>query len=258
MKIATWNVNSIRTRQAQLVAWLSRVAPDVACLQETKVEDERFPVDAIGEAGYKAIFTGQKTYNGVAILTRFGLVAEGPKLNLDGDDDAAPRRAIACTVDGVRIVCVYVPNGQAVGSPAFDYKLAWFRRLKAELVAHASPDAPLLVCGDFNVAPDPIDVYDPAKWAGHVLFHADERAALRDLEDFGLVDLVREKNPSPGLYTWWDYRMGQFRRNQGLRIDHALATRVLAEKCTAAIIDRRPRELDKPSDHAPVVVDFDV
>ncbi len=258
MKIATWNVNSIRTRLEQLGAWLSRVAPDVVCLQETKVEDTRFPVDAIGEAGYKAIFTGQKTYNGVAILTRFGLVAEDPKLNLDGDDDDAPRRAIACTVDGVRIVGVYVPNGQAVGTPAFDYKLGWFRRLKAELAAHASAGGDLIVCGDFNVAPDPIDVYDPSKWEGHVLFHPDERAALRDLMDLGLVDLVRAKNVNPGIYTWWDYRMGQFRRNQGLRIDHALATRSLADKCTSAVVDRRPRELDKPSDHAPVVVEFDV
>ena len=258
MKIASWNVNSIRTRLDQLGAWLSRVAPDVACLQETKVEDERFPVDAIGEAGYKAIFTGQKTYNGVAILTKFGLTAEDPKMNLDGDDAESARRAIACTVDGVRIVCVYVPNGQAVGSPAFAYKLEWYRRLKAELAAAARSGSRLLVCGDFNVAPEPIDVYDPSKWEGHVLFSLDERAALRDLMELGLVDLVREKSSSPGIYTWWDYRMGQFRRNQGLRIDHALATRSLADRCTSALVDRRPRELDKPSDHAPVIVEFDI
>ena len=259
MKIASWNVNSIRTRLEQLSAWLARAAPDVVCLQETKVEDERFPVDAIGEAGYRAIFSGQKGYNGVAILTRFGLVAEAPKLGLDGDDEAAGRRAIACTVDGVRIIGVYVPNGQAVGSPAFATKLDWFRRLRAELTTHHTPDEPLLLCGDFNVAPEAIDVYDPAAWDGHVLFHPDERAALRELQTFGLVDIVREKHAdAAGLYSWWDYRQGRFRRNQGLRIDLALVTPKLAACCTAAEIDRRPRELEKPSDHAPVVVEFDL
>jgi exodeoxyribonuclease III len=258
MRIASWNVNSVRSRLEHLTAWLARAAPDVACLQETKVEDERFPEEAIAEAGYRSLFTGQKAYNGVAILTRFGLTAEDPKKNLDGDGDDAPRRAISCTVDGVRILNVYVPNGQAVGSPAFAYKLAWFERLRMELSARFRPDEHVLVCGDFNVAPEPIDVYDPKSWDGHVLFHPDERAALARLQSWGLVDLVRTKNPSPGVYSWWDYRTGAFRRNRGLRIDLALATPALAERCTSAVIDRRPRELARPSDHAPVVVELSV
>jgi exodeoxyribonuclease-3 len=153
---------------------------------------------------------------------------------------------------------VYVPNGQTVGSPAFAYKLQWLERLRAELAAHASPESHVFLCGDFNVARAPIDVYAPEKWEGHVLFHPDERARLEALIGWGLVDVVREKNPQPGLYSWWDYRMGGFKRNQGLRIDLALLTPSLAARVTSAVIDRRPRELDKPSDHAPVVVDVDV
>jgi exodeoxyribonuclease-3 len=256
MRIASWNVNSIRTRLDQLGGWLARAAPDVVCLQETKVEDDRFPTDAIAEVGYNAVISGQKSYNGVAILTRFGLTAEDVQRNLEGDDASAHKRLIAATIEGVRVVNVYVPNGQAVGTEAFAYKLAWLDRLRVEIAKRFAPDNELLICGDFNVAPEPIDVHDPKKWEGSVLFHPAERAAIRQLMDWGLVDVFREKHPEPKLYSWWDYRMGAYKRNHGLRIDLALMTKPLAARCKDAWIDKAPRELERPSDHAPVVVEI--
>lgn len=257
MKIASWNVNSVRSRLDQLTAWLARAAPDVLCMQETKVEDSLFPHDALGEVGYRVVTFGQKTYNGVAIAAKFGLAIEDVKKGLDGDADDAHRRFIAATIEGVRIVDVYVPNGQAVGTPAFGYKLEWLDRLRKDLEAHCSPGGELLVCGDFNVAPETIDIAEPKKWEGQVLAHPDERAALRRLLDWGLVDAFRTRHPDEaGLYSWWDYRMGAFKRNKGLRIDLALTTRRLLERCTAVTIDKRPRELERPSDHAPVVIEL--
>jgi exodeoxyribonuclease III len=256
MRIASWNVNSVRSRLDQLTAWLARAAPEVVCLQETKVEDGLFPVKAFEELGYRSVYFGQKTYNGVSISARHGLAIEDVKKNLDGDADDAQRRVIAATIEGVRIVNVYVPNGQAVGTPAFAMKLTWYERLLLELGAHYSPEQELVVCGDFNVAPEPIDVYDPKRWEGQVHFHPDERAALRKLLDWGLVDAFRDHHPEPALYSWWDYRMGAFPKNRGLRIDLALLTRKLAARCTDVAIDRRPRELERPSDHAPVVVEL--
>jgi exodeoxyribonuclease-3 len=259
MRVATWNVNSIRPRLEHLATFLRKESPDVVCLQETKVEDSKFPEEALGDAGYRAVFFGQKTYNGVAIAARFGLSIEDVKKNLDEDAEDAPRRLLACTIDGVRIVDVYVPNGQAVGTPAFAYKLAWLERLRRELEARHAPGDRVLVCGDFNIAPEPIDVHDPKRWEGQVLFHPDERAALRRLREWGLVDVFREKHPDEaGTFTWWDYRMGAFRRNMGLRLDQVLVTRPLAERCSKAWIDRAPRELERPSDHTPVLVDLDV
>jgi exodeoxyribonuclease-3 len=257
MRIACWNVNSIRSRLDQLTAWLARAVPDVICLQETKVEDRLFPVQALEEVGYRSVYFGQKTYNGVSIAAKFGLAIEDVKNNLDSDDAEAPRRAIAATIEGIRVINVYVPNGQAVGTPAFAFKLAWFERFLVELGTHYSPDQELIVCGDFNVAPEPIDVHDPKRWEGQVLFHPDERAALKKILGWGLVDSFRAHHPEPGVYSWWDYRMGAFPRNRGLRIDLALLTRPLAARCTDVTIDRRPRELDRPSDHAPVVVEID-
>jgi len=256
MRVASWNVNSLRARLEHLSTWLGQAAPDVVCIQETKVEDAKFPEGAIGDMGYRTLFFGQKTYNGMAIALRFGVTAEDVKYNLDGDDAEAPRRLIACTVDGVRILNVYVPNGQAVGTPAFAYKLVWLDRLRLELATHHRPDEMLLVCGDFNVAPDPIDVHDPARWEGQVLFHPDERAALARLREWGLVDGFRAHHHEGGAFTWWDYRLGMFRRNWGLRIDHALMTAPLAARCTDVWIDRRPRELERPSDHAPLIVEI--
>lgn len=257
MRIASWNVNSLRPRLGHLAEWLRTASPDVVCMQETKVEDAKFPIEPIEEMGYRSVFFGQKAYNGVAFALRFGLVADEVVRNLDGDDPDAPRRMIACTVDGIRIVNVYVPNGQAPGTDAFRYKLGWFDRLRRHLDEHHRPDEPLVVCGDFNVAPEPIDVHDPARWEGHVLFHPDERAALRRLCGFGLVDAFREKHADGGHYSWWDYRAGSFKKNQGLRIDLALMTRPLLERCTDVRIDPEPRAAERPSDHAPLVVEID-
>jgi exodeoxyribonuclease-3 len=254
MRIASWNVNSIRPRIEQLTAWLARARPDVVCLQETKVEDEKFPMAEIGDAGYRAAISGQRTYNGVAILTRFGLTADDVKMHLEGDPDDAHKRYIAATVEGIRIVGVYVPNGQEITAPAYQYKLQWLSRLKADL-AQNPPDQPLLVCGDFNVAPEAIDVHNPKKWENTVLFHTAVRDRLKDLLSLGLVDSFRAKHPEVKEFSWWDYRLGAYKRNWGLRIDLALANAALMSRITDATIDKAPREAERPSDHAPVVVD---
>jgi exodeoxyribonuclease-3 len=258
MRVATWNVNSIRSRLDQLTAWLARAAPDVLCMQETKVEDGLFPHAALAEVGYHAVISGQKTYNGVAIAARLGVPIENVVKDLSDDPADAHRRLIAATIEGIRFVDVYVPNGQAVGAPAFAYKLDWLDRLHRDLALHAAPTQDLLVCGDFNVAPEPIDVHDPKQWEGSVLCTPEERAALRKVMGFGLTDVFRGRHPGEaGLYSWWDYRMGAFRKNRGLRIDLVLCTPSLAARCRTATVDRRPRELEKPSDHAPVVVEID-
>lgn len=256
MRIATWNVNSIRQRLDQLTGWLARAAPDVVCVQETKVEDDRYPEEPIADTGYKSVFFGQKTYNGVAILARHGLAIEDVQKNLDDDADDAQRRLIAATIEGVRIINVYVPNGQAVGTPAFAFKLDWLERLRAEIAAKYSPADSVLLCGDFNVAPEPIDVHDPKRWEGKVLFHPDERAALKRLMDWGLVDGFRKHHADPKMFSWWDYRMGAYKRNWGLRIDLALLSLPLAAQTKDVWIDKAPRELERPSDHAPVVVEL--
>ena len=255
MRIASWNVNSIRPRLHHLVEWLGKQHPDVVCLQEIKVEDERFPEEPLADAGYRTLVFGQKTYNGVAIAVRLGLGIDDVKKNLDGDEADAARRMIACSVEGVRIVNVYVPNGQAPGTPAFAYKLRWLARLREELDAHHTAGEELVVLGDFNVAPEPEDVHDPARWDGQVLFHPEARPGRRRLMAFGLCDGFRAHRPEERAFTWWDYRVGSFRRNQGLRIDHALMTPPLAARVSDVWIDRAPRELERPSDHAPLVVD---
>ena len=258
MRIASWNVNSIRARLDHLTGWLRRANPDVVCMQETKVEDDKFPVEALGDAGYAVTYAGQKSYNGVAIAARFGMSIDNVKRSLDGDDEDTARRLIAATVEGVRIVNVYVPNGQVVGTKPFAYKLVWLDRLALELGARHSPDEPLLVCGDFNVAPETIDVHEPKKWEGQVLCHPDERAGLRKLMDWGLVDALRARHPDDrGVYSWWDYRMGAFKKNNGLRIDLVLVTKPLLERTKDVWVDKSTRELEKPSDHAPVVIEID-
>jgi len=257
MRIASWNVNSIRARLEHLRAFLGSANPDVLCMQETKVEDDKFPEEALGDAGYRVVHFGQKTYNGVAIAARYGLSIDDVKKNLDGDEDDAPRRMIAATVEGVRIVNVYVPNGQAVGTKPFVYKLDWFERLSRDLASRHTAAEPLLVCGDFNIAPDDRDVYDPKKWAGQVLCHPDERGALGRLIDWGLVDALRERHPEDKVYSWWDYRMGAYRKNHGLRIDLILVTKPLLARTKDVWVDRSVRELERPSDHAPVLIDLD-
>lgn len=257
MRIASWNVNSIRSRLDHLTEWLARAAPDVVCLQETKVEDALFPHDALAEVGYRAACFGQKAYNGVAIAVRFGLSLDDVKKGLDGDEVEPQRRVIAATVEGVRVVNVYVPNGQAVGTDAFHYKLAWLDRLAREIASRHAPTQDLVICGDFNIAPETIDVHDPKRWEGALLCHPDERAALKRLLTWGLVDLVRARHPGETkIFSWWDYRMAAYRKDHGLRIDLVLGTTSVAERCGSAAIDRRPRELVRPSDHAPVVIEL--
>jgi exodeoxyribonuclease-3 len=251
MRIATWNVNSLRVRLEIVVDWLLHDGPDVVCLQETKATDEVFPVEPLAAAGYEAVFTGQKTYNGVAILSRLPLTDVVRALpEAPGEDE---KRFIAATVGGLRVINVYVPNGQAVGSPKFSYKLAWLERLRTYLATTYTTDTALLLCGDFNVAPEPRDVYDADKVDGEILFHPEERAAFARLLAWGLCDTLRLHHQEGALYSWWDYRAAAFRRNLGFRIDHILVTPLLAARCTAVTLERQLRRLPKPSDHIPVV-----
>jgi exodeoxyribonuclease-3 len=255
MKLATWNVNSIRARCERLLAFLAKARPDVACLQETKVVDADFPAGAFEKLGYHAAFHGQKTYNGVALLSR-----EPPRDVERGFGDGEPdpeARLLAATMSGLRIVTVYVPNGQEVGSDKFAWKLKWLKRLRAWLERRHRPDDLLVVCGDFNVAPEDRDVWDPERWRGQVLFSDQEKAALREVGDFGLADALRLKNQDAGVYTWWDYRMGAFHRGWGLRIDHVLVTKPLAARVKSVLVDRDERKGKEPSDHAPVIVELD-
>jgi exodeoxyribonuclease-3 len=250
MRIATWNVNSIRARQERLLAWLQKARPDVLCLQELKVADEAFPYEAIRDAGYRAAVFGQKTYNGVAILSQ----AEPLKIQrgIPGFEDPQARLLLA-EVKGIWIVSAYVPNGDTVGSEKYRYKLQWFQRLREFLEARFKPTDPLVLCGDFNVARDEKDVARPDAWAGTVLFHPQVREAMEHLLAWGLVDVFRQHHPEGGSYSWWDYRMLGFPKNDGLRIDYVLATAPAAKRCTAAEIDRDERKGEKPSDHAPVL-----
>jgi exodeoxyribonuclease-3 len=255
MRIVTWNVNSVRARMVRLLAFLDKAQPDVACLQETKVVDEDFPAAALQERGWRVAFHGQKTYNGVAILAR-GEITDVERGFADGDEDAESRM-IAATVGGVRFVCVYVPNGQAVGSPKFTYKLRWLHRLRLFLDRRHKKDEPLVLCGDFNVAPEDRDVWDPELWRGRVHFSDEEKAALRDVAGFGLHDALRLVNQDGGIYTWWDYRMGAFHRGWGLRIDHFLVTEPVARRVSSVRVDRDERKGKEASDHAPLIAEVD-
>jgi exodeoxyribonuclease-3 len=253
MRIATWNVNSLKVRLPQLLDWLAQHRPDAICLQETKLEDGNFPTVQIESAGYHAVYSGQKTYNGVAIVARER--PADPVTAIPGFADEQ-KRVLAATVGGVRVICLYVPNGQSVGSDKYDYKLRWLSAvrewLRSELAAHPK----LAVLGDFNVAPDERDVHDPKAWEGQVLFSEPERAALRELTALGLADSFRLFEQPEKSFTWWDYRMNAFRRKMGLRIDHILLSPPLAAACRACTIDVAPRMSERPSDHAPVVADI--
>jgi exodeoxyribonuclease-3 len=251
--IATWNVNSIRARQERLLAWLQKAAPDVLCLQELKVTDEHFPLEAIEAAGYHAAVFGQKTYNGVAILSRSE--AEDVRRGLPGFDDPQAR-LLSAQVDGVRVVCGYFPNGQEVGSDKWAYKLEWMRQLRSSLEKQHRPTEALVLCGDFNVARHDRDVARPAAWAESVLCHPDARQALEELLAWGLVDVFDQQHPDGGLYSWWDYRQLAFVKNNGLRLDYVVATQPLAERSVSVEIDREERRGQQPSDHAPVIARF--
>ena len=254
MKLATWNVNSVRAREERLLAFLERHRPDVVCLQELKVTDDAFPADAIREVGYYAAVHGQRTYNGVAILSREPV--EAPRRGLGDLLDDPQARLLAAQVCGVRVLSAYFPNGQIVGSEKYDYKLRWMRALLAYLERYHDPSEPLALCGDFNVAPDERDIDRPAEWQDSVLCHPDVRAALEALREWGLEDVFRRHHQQAGLYTWWDYRMLGFPKNNGLRIDHIFATPILAARSIGASIDRDERKGSKPSDHAPLFVEF--
>jgi exodeoxyribonuclease-3 len=256
MKIATWNVNSIRTRLDRLLAWLQRTQPDIICLQELKAREDAFPLEAIRAAGYHAAVFGQRTFNGVGILSR--LEPTDIQRGMDDGVDDPQARLLAAQVGGIQVVSAYIPNGQVVGSEPYAYKLDWLRRLRAFLTKRLTPETPLVLCGDFNVARDDLDVADPAAWAGTVLFHPTSRAALEELLSWGLVDVLRQQHPEGRLYSWWDYRMLAFPKNDGLRLDYLFATQSLAARCTASEIERQERKGEKPSDHAPVIAVFDV
>jgi exodeoxyribonuclease-3 len=255
MKIATWNVNSLKVRLPHLLDWLVANPVDALCLQETKTEDKGFPFADLSAAGYHAVHSGQKTYNGVAILSRS--IPEEVRVDIPGFADEQ-KRVIAATVDGVRIVCAYMPNGQAVGSDKYDYKLRWLAALNVALRGDLQRWPRLALLGDYNIAPEDRDVHDPVAWAGSVHVSEPERAALRRLLDAGLVDVFRSFEQPESSYSWWDYRQGAFRRNHGLRIDLVLAATPLAARCSACRIDREPRRADRPSDHAPVIATFDI
>lgn len=253
MRLATWNVNSLKVRLPQVLTWLGRHRPDVMCLQETKLEDGNFPLQDIASAGYQALYSGQKTYNGVAILSRDGVsdvVAAVP-----GFDDAQ-KRVVAATVRGIRVVCVYVPNGENVESEKYRYKLKWLAALTDWLKTEIARFPDLAVLGDFNIAPEERDVHDPAVWKGQIHFSDPEREAFRELLARGLNDAFRLFRQPDKSFTWWDYRLNAFRRKRGLRIDHVLVTDWLAQHCTACWIDVAPRAEERPSDHAPVVADL--
>ena len=255
MHVVTWNVNSIRAREERVLAWLAAVKPDVVCLQELKVVDDKFPRAAVEALGYHVETHGQPTYNGVAILSREALSDVGRGFEDDDPDDHA--RFIAATTFGVRIMCAYVPNGQAPDSPKFAYKLRWFERLGAYLERRVASTAPALLCGDFNVAPTDLDVHDPAAWHGQILCTPEERAALAHVMDGRFVDVVRRVHPDRQLFSWWDYRQLAFPKNRGLRIDHIVATEPLADRVVDAGVDRDARKGKQPSDHAPVWARFD-
>jgi len=255
MRIATWNVNSLKARLARVEEWLSYASPDVLCLQETKLSDAAFPHMAFSALGYESVHHGQGQWNGVAILSRVGVddVVAGFGAGLEADPDA---RLITATCGGIRVISVYVPNGRALDDPHYLYKLSWFERLRRHLDLEAEPAQPVVVCGDFNVAPEDRDVWDPAAFVGSTHVSEPERQALRDLEAWGLEDAFRLCYPDRGLYTYWDYRAGDFHQHRGMRIDLVLVSRPVAERVTWALVDRNARKGKQPSDHAPVIVDL--
>jgi len=250
-KIATWNVNSLRVRLPHLLQWLAEHQPDVIALQETKLEDDKFPLAEITAAGYHAVYSGQKTYNGVALLSRL------PISDVSVPDFLDPqRRVLSALINDIRIVNLYVPNGSTVDSEKYHYKLDWLNKITNFLGQQLLTHEKVVVLGDFNIAPEDRDVHDPVAWEGSVLVSPRERQALQELIKLGLHDTFRIFEQEAGHYTWWDYRMGAFRRNQGLRIDHILLSEKMRASCQACMIDKQPRTLERPSDHTPIMASF--
>lgn len=257
MRIATWNVNSVKAREQRVLGWLREHDPDVLCLQELKTTTENYPKESIREAGYRSAVHGQKTYNGVALVSKVKLI--DVRAGQEGSGMGA--RLISGRLKDIVILSAYFPNGRTVGSDAFEGKLAWMNRLLETLRATWDARDPLVLAGDFNVAPDDLDVANPEKWSKSVLCHPAAREALERIREWGFVDVVRKHNPDEALYSWWDYRQLGFPRNDGLRIDHIFATPSVADMSLGAWVDRDQRKgkkTDKPSDHAPVVADFDL
>lgn len=255
MKIATWNVNSLNVRLGHVREWLRSASPDVLVLQEIKQVTEAFDSEAFAEDGYQSIASGQKTYNGVAIASR--QPPTDPLTDFPGFDDPQ-RRILATTIDGVRVINLYIPNGQSVDSEKYQYKLEWLAALKEFLTTELKTHEYLVVLGDFNIAPDDRDVHNPEQWGEGILCSPAERGALRDIIELGLVDVFRQFDQKEKVFSWWDYRAAGFRRNAGLRIDLILASKALAEKCSACYVDREPRTWERPSDHTPVIAEFDL
>jgi exodeoxyribonuclease-3 len=255
VRVATWNVNSLKARRERVESWLGRVEPDVVCLQETKLADDAFPDLTFRALGYETAHVGQGRWNGVAIMSRVGLDAVEIGFG-DGNEDEQEARLVWATCGGVRVGSVYVPNGRAVGHEQFDYKLAFLRRLGGTVEVALAADEPLVVAGDFNVAPDDRDVWDPAAFVDSTHVSADERAALAELEACGLRDLFRDVYDDGGLFSWWDYRAGNFHKGRGMRIDLVLGSDSVAASLRSILIDRNERKGPSPSDHAPVVADL--
>ncbi|MDR3352627.1 MAG: exodeoxyribonuclease III [Zoogloeaceae bacterium] len=253
MRLATWNVNSLKVRLPHLLDWLGRQEVGIVALQETKLEDDQFPRAEIEAAGYHVVFSGQKTYNGVALLAKSEI---GQVLRENPHFPDPQKRLIAATMDGIRVICAYVPNGQTLESDKYAYKLAWLEGLRHWAAEELRQHEFLALCGDFNIAPEDRDVHDPKAWADAILCSPPERAAFRSLLDLGLADAFRRFAQPEGSFSWWDYRMLGFQKNKGLRIDHILLSTALATRCTAAGIDRAPRKQPRPSDHAPVWADI--
>lgn len=254
MKLATWNVNSLKVRLPHVLQWLGDNPVDILCLQETKLTDDKFPIAQIEAAGYQVVFTGQKTYNGVAILSRYPIC--DVVRNIPSFEDEQ-QRIIAATINGVRVICAYIPNGQSVDSDKYQYKLKWLDGLHDWLAGEYRLHPDLALLGDYNIAPEDRDVHDPALWQGSVLVSDRERAAFRRLLDLGLKDAFRLFEQPDKLFSWWDYRQMAFRRNMGLRIDHILLSPALAARCSACVIDKAPRKQEQPSDHTPVIATID-
>jgi exodeoxyribonuclease-3 len=254
-RLATWNVNSLKIRLPHLLDWLASAKPDAMCLQETKTEDRNFPLAEIEAAGYRVVYSGQKTYNGVAILARSPLSAVAHGIPDFADE---LKRVIVASVGELRIVCLYAPNGQEPGSDKYAYKLRWYGALTSWLRSLLLEHPNLAVLGDLNIAPEARDVHDPKRWEGKIHFSEPEREAFRGLVDLGFKDAFRLFEQPEKQFTWWDYRLAAFQRGWGLRIDHILLSPQLAKRCTGCTIDLAPRKLERPSDHAPVIADLDL
>jgi exodeoxyribonuclease-3 len=253
MKIATWNVNSLKVRLPHVLEWLASAEPDVLVLQEIKQVTEAFPEQSLNDAGYQAVASGQKTYNGVAVISR--KPAADNVTDFPGFDDPQ-RRIFAATIDGVRVVNLYVPNGNSVGSEKYAYKLGWLAALQGFLEKEMATHGRLVVLGDFNIAPEDRDVHDAEKWGEDILCSPAEREALGKLYGLGLTDVFRKFEQPEKAFSWWDYRAAGFRRNAGLRIDLILTSDAMTAACQASYIDREPRTWERPSDHTPVIAEF--